>query len=317
MRQNQKFCIFLLLFYSLLFPFFSEAYLNSPDFIAQRGFGKSEAEARQNALAALSRFFQMSISVNSAERTTVTDTDSRSMISEEVFVNSKTELFAVHFTKVRFDRKQKVYETTAFIDREEVWNIYWPQLEADTKTFEDFRANAENQKEILLKTTEFSKAGKFAEENELEKRLDFALIVYPESGFLFAKIRNHISELKPLIKRLCGTFSVQVKCENDFENSAAQAAKSSFAKIGIVTTENAAEYICRIKISLNRKILPAGYFYTPSVTIEISNGDKTILSLSEQLAKTGAKNGQVAERRAYSAITECVSDLLNREFMSF
>mgnify|MGYP006920294970 FL=1 len=239
------------------------------------------------------------------------------MISEEVFVNSKTELFAVHFTKARFDRKQKVYETTAFIDREEVWNIYWPQLEADTKTFEDFRANAENQKEILLKTTEFSKAGKFAEENELEKRLDFALIVYPESGFLFAKIRNHISELKPLIKRLCGTFSVQVKCENDFENSAAQAAKSSFAKIGIVTTENAAEYICRIKISLNRKILPAGYFYTPSVTIEISNGDKTILSLSEQLAKTGAKNGQVAERRAYSAITECVSDLLNREFMSF
>jgi len=317
MRQNQKFCIFLLLFLLASFSFFSEDYLCSPDFIAQRGFGKSEAEAQQNALTALSRFFQMSISVNSAERTTVTDTDSRSTISEEVFVNSKTELFAVHFTKARFDRKQKVYEATAFIDREEAWNIYRPKIESDIKTFEDFWTNAENQKEILLKTAEFSKAGKFAEENELEKRLDFALIVYPESESLFGNVRNNISELKPLIKRLCGTFAVQVECENDFENSAAQAAKSSFARIGIVTTENAAEYICRIKISLNGKILPAGYFYTPSVTVEISNGDKIIFSSSEQLKKTGAKNGQIAEQRAFSAIAECVSDLLDREFMSF
>ncbi len=317
MRQNQKFCIFLLLFLLASVSFFSEDYLVSPDFIAQRGFGKSEAEAQQNALASLSRFFQMSISVNSAERATVTDADYRSMISEEVFVNSQTELFAVHFTKARFDRKQKVYETTAFIDREEAWKIYRPKIESDIKTFEIFWSNAENQKELFLKITEFSKAGKFAKKNELENKLDFALIVYPESESLFGKTRNHISELKPLIKRLCGTFSVQVECEDDRENSVVQAAKSSFAKIGIVTTESAAEYRCRIKISLNRKILPAGYFYTPSVTIEISNGDRIILSRSEQLAKTGAKNRQVAERRAYSAIAECVSDLLSREFMSF
>lgn len=309
--------IFLLLYLFASSPFFSEDYLGSPDFIAQRGFGKSEAEAQQNALASLSRFFKMSISVNSTERTTVTDANSSSTVSEEVFVNSKTELFAVHFTKARFDRKQKIYETTAFINREEAWKIYRQKIESDIKTFEDFWSNAENKKELLLKITEFSKAGKFAEENRLEDKLDFALIIYPESESLLANARNHISELKPLIKRLCGTFSVQVECENDFENSAAQAAKSSFAKIGIVTTESNAEYICRIKISLNGKILPAGYFYTQSVTIEISNGDRTILSLSEQLAKTGAKNEQIAERRAYSAIAECVSNLLNREFMSF
>lgn len=317
MRQNQKFCIFFLLFLLASFSFFSEAYLGSPDFIAQRGFGKSEAEAQQNALASLSRFFQMSISVVSAERTTVTDTDSRSTISEEVFLNSQTELFAVHFTKARFDRKQKVYETTAFIDREEAWKIYRPKIESDIKTFENFWSNAESQKELLLKTTGFSKAGKFAEENKLEDKLDFALIVYPESESLFGNVRNNISELKPLLKRLCGTFSVQVECEDDFENAVAQAAKSSFAKIGIVTTENATEYICRIKISLNKKILPAGYFYTPSATVEISDGDRIIFSSSKQLKKTGAKNGQIAERRAYSAIAECVSDLLNREFMSF
>ena len=170
---------------------------------------------------------------------------------------------------------------------------------------------------MFLKITEFSKAGKFAEENKLEDKLDFALIVYPESESLFGNVRNNISELKPLLKRLYGKFAVQVECENDFENAVAQAAKSSFAEIGIVTTENAVEYICRIKISLNGKILSAGYFYTPSVTIEISNGDRIILSRSEQLKKTGAKNRQIAEQRAYSAIAECVLNLLNREFMSF
>ena len=173
MKRN----IFLLLYLLVSAPFFAEDYLGSPDFIAQRGFGKSEAEARQNALAALSRFFQVSISVNSAERTTVIDTDSRTSISEEVFVNSKAELFAVHFTKARFDRKQKIYETTAFIDREEAWKICRPRIESDLKTFEDFWSNAEKQKETLLKITEFSKAGKFADKNGLEDKLDFALVL--------------------------------------------------------------------------------------------------------------------------------------------
>ena len=43
MKRN----IFLLLYLLVSAPFFAEDYLGSPDFIAQRGFGKSEAEARQ------------------------------------------------------------------------------------------------------------------------------------------------------------------------------------------------------------------------------------------------------------------------------
>ena len=311
----KKNCFFLLYLFTSDFVF-PENYLNNPNFIAQGGFGKSEVEAQQNALSSLSNFFQMTISVNSMEKTTVADAGSYSTIFEEVFVQSKTELFAVHFTKAKFDRKQKIYETIAFIDREEAWKVYKPKLENNINSFEDFYSNAQNQKEVLLQVTGLQKAEKFAKENNLEDNLNFALIIYPESECFYEKTRNHISRIEPLIKQLCGTFTIQIECENDFNNSAVQAAKSTFEKIGIFTTESGGEYVCCIKIRLNKKNLPAGYFYTPAVTIEVLNGERIIFSSSEQMAKIGAKNKQVAEQRAYFAISECVSDLLNKEFMS-
>lgn len=45
-------------------PLFAVDYINNPAYIASNGFGETEQIAQQNALAGISKFFQMSISVN-------------------------------------------------------------------------------------------------------------------------------------------------------------------------------------------------------------------------------------------------------------
>ncbi len=307
------------IFIFLISPIIAVDYLNNPAYIAQRGFGESEQIAKQNALAEISKFFQMSISVEASEKTKVTDvTDagSQSELSENIFVNSQTELFAVHYTKAKYIKKQKLYELTAFIDRTEAWQIYEQKLESAVKPFEKLYQYAESQNENILKITGFSKALENANQNELEKKLDFAVILYPDSYDLYETARNHLSEIEPLIKKLCKRTFVNVVCEDDFEGRVQKSAEETFSKIGIGTSKNA-EYETVVKVLENESKLPAGFFFTPSFSVEIAKNGNVLFSSSGQLKKAGAKDETIAKQRAYSALANAVAEILEKEFMAY
>lgn len=309
-----------LMFFSLIFllplSLFAVDYINNPAYIAQKGFGETEQIAQQNALAGISKFFQMSISVEAAERTKVTDEGSKSEISEEVFIKSQTELFAVHYTKAKYIRKQKLYELTAYIDREEAWQIYRPRLESDVQSFEHFFSDSEKQNEMILKIMSLSKAMESAAKTGLEKKLDFAVALYPSSYDLYEETRNNISETAPLIKSLCRKCSISVECENDFERIVQTGAEEVLAKAGFGINENAeSKYECAVEISDNEKQMPAGTFFTPSFTVEIEKEGSILFSSSGQLKRTGAKDENIAKQRAYSAVANAVSEILSKEFL--
>lgn len=307
-----------LTFLFLLAPsLFAIDYINNPAYIASNGFGETEQIAQQNALAGISKFFQMSISVDAAERTTVNDEGSKSTISEDVFVKSETELFAVHYTKAKYNKKQKLYSLTAFIDRNEAWKIYRPRLDSDVQSFEHYFSDAHNQNETILKIMSLSKATGSAAKSELEKKLDFAVALYPDSYDLYAETRNHISDAEPLKKSLCRKCSMTVECENDFEEIVQTRIEEAFSKIGMGENENAeSKYECVVSVSENEKALPAGTFYTPAFTVEISKDGSVLFSSGGQVKRTGAKNEDVAKQRAYSAVANSAAEILSKEFLS-
>lgn len=305
---------FLVLF--SIFSAFSEEYFNNPAYIAQRGLGETEQIAQQNALAGISKFFQTSITVEASEKTKITDEGSKSELSEDVFVKSQTELFAVHYTKAKYNKKQKLYELTAYIDREEAWQIYKPKVESAVQSFEHLYSDAENQNETILKITGFVNAKKNVNQNELEKKLDFAVALYPDSYDLYENTRNHLSEIEAHIKSLCGKSSVNVVCEEDYEGRVQKSAEEIFSKIGIGASKNV-EYKCAVKVLENESKLPAGFFFAPNFTVEIAKNGNVLFSKSSQLKKIGAKNENVAKQRAYSAVASAVVEILKKEFMAF
>lgn len=305
-----------IIFIFLIFPIIAVDYLNNPAYIAQRGFGESEQIAKQNALAEISKFFQMSISVEANEKTKVTDAGSRSELSENIFVNSQTELFAVHYTKAKYNKKQKLYELTAYIDREEAWQIYKPKLESDVQSFENFYSDSENQTEIILKISELLKAIKIAKENELEKKLDFALFLYPKSDELYSRTRTHFLDSESLVKKLCRECFIKIECESDQDERIQKTVAETFSKIGIGTKNNA-DYICRIYVTENENHLSAGFFFTPGFTLEILKNGNVIFSSSGQIKRIGAKDESIARQRAYSVLANSISEIISSKFLFY
>lgn len=153
-------------------PAVPQDYFSNPDYIAYRGTGSTVGTAERNALAALSRYFQMSISVETTERTTVAGTNakSESALSEETFVRSQTELFAVHYTEPTYSKEQNAYEVTAFIDRKEAWGMYEPKLSRDAQAFNRFYEDAVRQSETLSKAMWLSRAAQSASKPNSTKR---------------------------------------------------------------------------------------------------------------------------------------------------
>lgn len=300
----------------VIFPLFSESYLNNSSYIAQRGFGETERIAQENALALLSGYFQMSISVRAEERTIVKNSSSKTEISESVFVKSETELFAVCYTKAIYNKKQKVYEVEAYINRGEAWAVYKPRLESAVESFRNLYQNAENQKETILKIAEFSHALERAKENKLEDKFDFAQIIKPDQAMLYNIERNALWNLDVLIKELCGYCSVKVKCENDYEERIAKSAEQIFSNFGIKTEENA-EYLCLVIINENENQLPAGFFFSPSFTVEIRKNENVLFSSSKHLNRVGAKDKTIAKQRAYSVVANDLAEILKKEFLAF
>ena len=70
-------------------------------------------------------------------------------------------------------------------------------------------------------------------------------------------------------------------------------------------------------INENGKQLPAGFFFTPSFTIEIRKNRNVLFSSSKQLKRVGAKDKTIAKQRAYSVVANNASEILRKEFMAF
>ena len=263
--------------------------MNNPAYIAQLGYGSSKDSAVNNALAALSKFFQMNISVQAKEQTISNESNFETTFSEEIFVQSSTELFAVHYTKPKYDKKQKQYEVIAYIDREEAWQIYEPKINDCTSQFEQFYSDAISQNDAFLKIFGLSKAYQNGKENELYKKLDFAQILNPSQAEKFSITRNHFSEIKPMLRRIAKQCSISIFCENDFEESVSRAIGNFFSNYGITIVDNNSQYLCYIKIIENSQVLPAGIFYSPSFSLKIETRDTVLFSGEGQLKRIGAR----------------------------
>ena len=203
----------------------------------------------------------MSIAVEAKEHTTITNATSQSTMSEDISVKSETDLFAVHYTKAKFDKKQKVYVVTAYIDREEAWRIYKPRLEETIRPFEKFYSDAQNQKEPILQIVGFSKALKSARETELSKKCDFAMILNPDEMSFYEQSRENLSEITPKIRKLCSQCSIFISCETDYENRIEQGVLSYFSDCGISSNKNEnSTYKALVSVNENQQTLPAGFF---------------------------------------------------------
>ena len=281
-----------------------EASFPRSDFIAQKGYGPDRKSAETDALSAISRYFSMSISASAKETVSVTDQGSTSSIDSETFVSSQTKLFAVRYTEPWYNQSAKQWETAAYIDRAEAWEIFEPNLRQKADALSALYNEAEKQKEPFTKIALYIRASGFAVKEELPQQLYFADALNPLGASFFGDIRAILSEIPAKIEKNKTNAAIYVECENDYDGSVYAAVASAFsaAKFPVAKEKSNSAYTCLTVIGENAQKLNAGTFYFPTITVTISGKNGVIDSFNKTLDRVGASDPAVAKRRAYTAI---------------
>lgn len=294
-----------------------EASFPRSDFIAQKGYGHDKKNAETDTLSAISRYFSMSISASAKETVSVTDQGSTSFIDSETFVSSQTKLFAVRSTEPWYNQSASQWETAAYIDRAEAWEIFEPNLRQKTDAFSAIYNEAEKQKEPFTKIMLYIQASGLAAKEELQQQLYFADALNPLGASFFSDIRAMLSEIPAKIEKNKTNAAIYVECENDYDGSVYAAVASTFssAKFPVAKEKSNSVYTCLAVIGENAQKLNAGTFYFPTITVTVSGKNGVVASFNKTLDRVGASDEAVAKRRAYTAIANEIQKSFLRQLL--
>lgn len=284
---------------------FEQMLFSSSDYISVRGYGQDAVSAEHNALAGVSRYFSSRISVNTAEKTLVTDHSSKSRLEDVTRILSDTTLFAVRYTKARFNKEQKNYEVIAYINREEAWQIYAPKVRYAADSFSGPYDRGAQQTSDFTRALLLLQARESAESSYLLSVLEFAYALYPESIDMFADVQDSLNSLPSMLKKAQAEHVIAVHCIGDNQSQITAVVQEILADLGFSVTANqeTAHYVCDLALTENKKELPAGIFFIPSITITIfENQQIPLFSYSKTLNRIGASMESAAKQRMFHAV---------------
>ena len=256
----------------------------------------------------------MKIHTESSEYTIVSGNNkSQTELQNNIFVESQTELFAVHYTEPVFNKKQKIYEIIAYINKEEAWNIYEIRVKNIIDTFDSIVSTAKTENEYFKQILLYKKAQFFAEKNDLEKVMQFAYGLYYEKAQTYEYVLDEISIIPKEINSKSKNCTIYLEHSN---KQILDEIKKLLSELCIPITEikENANIICTIDFKDNKQVLPAGTFYTPSISVSFTKDNTILFNYSKNLKTVGAKNTNVAEQRLYTAI---ITDLRQSLFADF
>jgi hypothetical protein len=277
-------------------------------YIAQKGRGTNGEAAKLSALGAVSGYFQTEIQTVTTLEESYAEQDGHSSqsarLDQNTFLRSQTGLFAVRYAEPWYNRAAKEWEALAYIDREEAWTIYEPRVREKTgpfwTLFTEAGAEADPLRQYYLYTAALSLAGR----EELSPLLDFAQILNPRRAAAFDDLRAALGETGLKAESAKGRVAFYIASDNDMDALLSAAFAAAFTSHAFTVTGDAgvATNHCEARVSENRQDLEAGTFYAPSINVTVTGPGGPLFSYSASVPRQGARNAEVARRRAYAAL---------------
>jgi hypothetical protein len=280
-------------------------------YIAQKDYGGDRQKAELSGLEALSRYFVSEVQSTTRGEMSYTGRDGVSsqtaQFDERVFVQSQTKLFAVRYTDPYQNPHTGGWETLAYIDRNEAWNIYEPVLRQGAESFLSLYRAAEAESESFRQVFLYGAAHRAALEfvSDFSRELSFARILNPAAAEQFDGVLTAAASIPQKMSSAKSRSTIFIQCTGDSDGMIYTAVSKALGAQGFPVTTNrtAAAIMCEVNISENKQTLPAGTFYTPSVNIVLNGRTQSLFSFSASAnERIGANNPDVARQRAYTAI---------------
>jgi hypothetical protein len=264
--------------------------------ITGRGYGASREAAEASALSAISLFFIAEVRTKASSTESYSEqngvSSSTQQAESEIFVQSQTSLFAVHYTDAWLNPDTGKWESAAYIDRDEAWAIYEPRVRQETEPFMARYTAAQTEREPLRRYFRYTALQNLHAEERIFPLLNFAQMLHPPKAAMFDEVRAAFASLPRDRDAAKAASTIAMICNADFENRITVAVSNAFSAQGFVVQldENTAAYTCVVAFTENEQTTDSGTFYMPAIHITLMGASgASLFTWNRSIGRVGAR----------------------------
>jgi hypothetical protein len=240
---------------------------------------------------------------------------------ENAVVRTQGEQNVVRFAEDPWrDPKTKIWDTVAYIRRDEGWTVYEPEFKRRSDAFLTIVQAADSETVPFNAFLRYGNAITYANNSEYRGTRLFASILHPvRARTLFA--RADAAEASLPQKQISAREKSRMFVESpvDYNNMIYQAMVKALGNAGfsVERNRNNALTYCLVQVEEGEQIMSAGVFYNPVLTGIISGRNGSLFSFKIEGARQGATNQDLAKRRAYTALSEALETAFAAELARY
>lgn len=286
------------------------------EYIAQIGQGKTETEAKNDAVSQICLLFEAN--VESQIQTNITANSGNSSVTNDNSINIKTtvntniQLINLKYSDSYCDKQNKIY-IVAYLNRREAFDSLKSKIDIPSQKILDYTELAEKENDNLKSALYLQKAMNFSE--EFFKQYQFFAVLSPNSLKNYSSAYNTALNLPSKMKKSFSECSFKFFVENDENNQIFGRIQQIFNKSGFVSDQNNGKYTVFVKINMEKQSVSTGYNFYPEFEAVISNNEMVISSFSQKGNKISAKNEDVACKRAYKELEKLLEEAYFSQFL--
>jgi len=296
------------------------------EYITGRGQGATRGEAETKARTAIAYFFDTQVKEELLTRwvsATGHDgiTSEESQIIHNTVVRTQVQQRAVRFAEDPWrDPKTGVWDTVAYIRRDEGWAVYEPDFRRQSDALLTIIQSADTEQVPFNAFLRYGNAIAYANNPEYRAAQIFASILHPAKAktmFAAADAAEAALPQKQLAAR--ERSRMYVESPVDYNNMVYQAMVKALGNAGfsVERNRNNALTYCLVQVEEGEQIMSAGVFYNPVLTGIISGRNGSLFSFKVEGARQGAINQDLAKRRAYTALSEALETAFTAELSRY
>ncbi|MCR4741824.1 MAG: hypothetical protein K5866_03005 [Treponema sp.] len=290
-------------------------------YIAQIGEGLSQEEAETNAQARIARYFESNIDTKTLNKLQMSEYEgevsTKRSIDTSTNISSNVELFAINFSEVYKNKKEKKYYIVAYIKKDDAYMIFKPKVDLPAQNFSNYYSKAQKAKKTgdYLSTVKYLKSAR-TYAADFEENYGFAQLLNLKKAGDYDFIHEEVAGIDSELDFAMMECPLQIVALNDNNGALAAKAKNLFSNYGFPVKNGEGNYKVTVNASLDEETMQKGTACYPHVSVSITYNNQVVISFGKDGQKVAAVNADVARRRAYTQIENLLEEAFNEEFLS-
>lgn len=286
----------------------------SDTYIAQVGEGKSAAEAKNNAVAAVATYLKTQVQTRREASLRMFEQNgsvtSERALSSKTVVTSDVDLSAVEYARP-WQSAQRTWYCAAYIERESAWKNYEPVLRSKRAAFMDFYDKAQNEKEPLLRIRWYNAAQ--ASGDEFTDAYLFALLLSDtRTENAYKNDFALVSSIKALREQALQKSTLFISVKDDTTALVEASVTKAISSCHFITEkkQSAASYTALVLVDYGLTDMRGIKVASPSVSLSIESSGTVLYTYTVTAPRTNGLDERIVKTQAAQALANALESKL-------